>query len=76
MKVYVLTEEPYHDNSTVLGVYASLTAAELSRPDAKWRGREDNDPRDYNQPPPPVVAWAEYMGDDWGLFVWEFEVLP
>jgi hypothetical protein len=29
MTVYVLTQEPYHDTSSVLGVYASLEAAKV-----------------------------------------------
>lgn len=35
MKVYVLTSEPYHDNSTILGVYLSREAAEAAQP-GKW----------------------------------------
>jgi hypothetical protein len=31
MKVYVVTEEPDHDNSTILGVYSSLEKAKATR---------------------------------------------
>jgi hypothetical protein len=34
--VYVLTSEPYHDNSTVIGVYHSLDAAIAAHP-ADWQ---------------------------------------
>lgn len=37
MKVYIKTGEPYHDNSTIYGVYDSLEKAETSEPTLKWR---------------------------------------
>jgi hypothetical protein len=36
MTVYVLTQEPYHDTSSVLGVYATVDAAKAASP-----GRSD-----------------------------------
>ncbi len=35
-KVYVVSQEPYHDNSTILGAFATLGDAEGSLPDKQW----------------------------------------
>ena len=38
MKVYVLSEEPYHDNSGVLGAFSSVESAIDAAPsDLQWR---------------------------------------
>jgi len=34
MKVYIVVQEPFHENSTVLSAHASLEGAESSIPDA------------------------------------------
>jgi hypothetical protein len=36
MKVYVLTEQPYHDSSTIVGAFSSLTAAEIASGRSNW----------------------------------------
>lgn len=37
MKVYVVTGEPYHDNSSLEGVYSSPERAKSSKPHVRWR---------------------------------------
>ncbi len=40
MKVYILTEEPYHDNGTIVGVYDTeekgISALRMIQADEKW----------------------------------------
>lgn len=36
MTVYVVINEPYHDCSTLMGVYETLTAAMSAYPEEKW----------------------------------------
>lgn len=36
MKVYVVTYEPDHSNSTIMGVHASLLGAMRSQPGEEW----------------------------------------
>jgi hypothetical protein len=56
MMVYVVTAEPYHDNSSVLGAYSSMEVAKAAHP-AEW-----NDEGFYVEWPG-VVAYA-VEGDD------------
>jgi hypothetical protein len=67
MKVYVVNQEPYHDNGNVLGVYSSLEKAEAAHP-GPW-SHDDW----YIANRSRCVAYCKVeCGDD--IFIYEFEV--
>jgi hypothetical protein len=67
MKVYVLTSEPYHDNSTVLGAYSTLQAAKVA---SGLADREWDDGYDSID----MCVAALTKDDDTDLFIYELEI--
>ena len=69
MKVYVVTAEPYHENSTVLGAFSSLEKAKNTFP-----GEWDDDGYYVNWANVvSCTAWKDTsMTED--LFIYEFEI--